>query len=326
MHRNDLILALQKARVRYANAPNGELAINCVVCKDTKSHMRVNVSAVKRGIKGWGYCYKNGCTVTLARIVSTLGLKVKVETQSRSLTAFDQFEALMYNMGDVVSSTPPVDTSRYLLQYKKIVGNDEFRAKRALSYLKVRGFTESQIKAYKLMFSDTGDTSGRVIIPFFESGKLVYTQARLFAGNGNPKILNPPNGVFNGGKSEYLFNFDMASSYSRVVVCEGWASAITAGPNAVAIQGKVISQVQLRKLSSTWVEFVVMLDAGTELESQAVAQGLFYQNSQAVVRIVRLPDGDPNDYTFTQLQEFIAAADVYTSKDFWSLSVIRGVN
>jgi DNA primase len=178
-------------------------------------------------------------------------------------------------------------------------------ATKARKYLNARGFSDFQIDAYDLRYETTGRDGGRIVIPFKENGEIVYYQARSFMKHERLKILNPEQ---DEGKSRFLFNFDQARDYTQVIICEGWASAMSAGPNAVAQSGIKPSERQLELLVSNWDDFVVMLDAGTVEESWWLAKALLHRKPKARVVITSLKAGDPNDHTFIELQQIIADA------------------
>lgn len=310
MRVNDFISALVDSRVPHKLAPNGEVAIHCIRCRDNDYHMHVNTSVYKNGVTGWGYCYRNGCTSPLYWIAKTLKLDIKITEATREVSSFDQFASMIRS--GLKGSAPVAEEQNKLKisDFHVVDGSTTFCGKKAKSYLLGRGFTEGQIRNYQLMYSDDGDYLGRIIVPFFEHGKLVYFQARSFMLSPGLKVVNPGRSEALRGKADFLFNFDQALEYSSVVICEGWASAMSAGYNAVAINGKSASELQLRKLAKHWPSFTIMLDAGTQRESITLAHNLLKLNPRADVAIVDLPFGDPNNHDFRSLTDLIGGADL----------------
>ena len=130
---------------------------------------------------------------------------------------------------------------------------------------------------------------GRLILPVFEKGRLVYYTGRTLIGQGK-KYYNPTNVV--KGKSEFLFNLDVAEKYKNVVVDEGFFDSVRVGDNSVALLGNSISDVQLEKLLLAGFEKIcVCLDAEARKEGIQLALKL---QQHFETWIVFLPKNDPD--------------------------------
>ena len=318
------------ARTYTLNKVN-EFAITCPKCGDSEHHMYVNPVKLYKGVKGWCYCHRRGCTMTLEQLLRHFGIKgYKIDQVEYKPTTYEMVKSKLMNIGNFdfcdheeVKVIPTgFDFDQFKIPYRK----SSDMAKRAMRYLTVkRGFTDEQIEQYGLRYSDSGDYSGRIIIPFYENEELVYFQARGFTIATSNKILNPPLGAFSGGKSDYLFNFDQAKLHRTVIINEGWASSITAGYNAVAINGNKASDVQLTKLTNTWDSYIVMLDNGVEVESFKLAKELLYRKSNARLKLILLPNKgtDPNDCDPKYLDYLIQKAKIYKTKAELDMDEIR---
>lgn len=180
-----------------------------------------------------------------------------------------------------------------------------------LPYCVERGITAADAKAFGLFWCSEGRYANRLVFPVWESGKLVYWQARAMwkpaPGERFVKALNPPKGSTADNSGSVLFNLDQAAQYPRVAIAEGPIDAIHIGYDSVCTFGKKISPMQIRKLLDAGVTSIdLMWDGPSETEPQGawpemariapLLRALF-----ADVRLVFLPQGDPGDYTREQL-------------------------
>jgi DNA primase len=122
---------------------------------------------------------------------------------------------------------------------KSIVG------KAAWTYWKDRTGTqaEQKVKFYEAGYCTTGRYAGRIIVPIYEKGNLVWFQARAFyPPTMEPKYLQPH------GAKKPLFGLDYFEENEEIIICEGLFDAIAIGPGAVCIFGSEIHWKQLDKI------------------------------------------------------------------------------
>lgn len=101
-------------------------------------------------------------------------------------------------------------------------------------------------------------SDGRIGFGHHIDGKLKLWHARLAYDAGKKKW--PPKWWFPSGTIKVPWNVDVASHFPVVVLCEGILSAVNAGPAAIAIGGKTITQETLGIISTRWKRAFVMLD------------------------------------------------------------------
>lgn len=186
-----------------------------------------------------------------------------------------------------------------------------------LPYLQKRGILESDVRAFGLFWCAAGRYANRVVFPVYEGARMVYYQARAmwepYPGERYQKALNPPAIPGMATASEVLMNLDVARTFPRVAIVEGPVDCIHAGPSAVASFGKKISLVQMLRLRQAGVRAVDLMWDGP---SPTEPEGAWPEMVQAApklaglfdVRVVRLPRGDPGDYTRAELDAFRAQA------------------
>jgi len=136
-------------------------------------------------------------------------------------------------------------------------------------FLERRGFTAEYASRWGLLYAGQGKFAGRIIIPVWYGGRIVYFQGRSIVGN-EPKYYNPSlkDSVT---KDDFLFNIENAAKASLqtgvVYICEGAFNAMSIGAHAVCIFGKHLSHQQehlIRKHIPTSVRLVFALDYGAE--------------------------------------------------------------
>ena len=182
----------------------------------------------------------------------------------------------------------------------------------ALKYLITdRGFSGDIIKKYNLGFVDekvchfcygaseindekcpacagTGKNKyfGRIFIPTYENGNLIYFQARDYLDrSSSPRYLNP-----RVPRSQIVYFLDNIVEGDRVYVFEGPMDAMYFGGSSVAIMGSGMRIPQMRKiLAKKPSEIVFVPDKDTDPETAAkIARKL----ANAINTLVGLMDDD----------------------------------
>lgn len=190
---------------------------------------------------------------------------------------------------------------------------------RAYKYLISRGITQEKIDRFGLTYSLEPPYHFRIIVPFYEGGRLVYFVARTYIDetSGGLKILNPP--VSNTRyipRNEVIFNYNGIIGQSWCTICEGVFDAMTA-PNGIAILGKYMSEQQMLKLKSLEIKtVVVMLDKDAEKDALKLSwDGL--KKWGFVVKFCKMPHGkDPNSIGEEECKKFINHAKELDLKEY----------
>ena len=191
-------------------------------------------------------------------------------------------------------------------------GKTSVIGRKAIAYMEHRGFNLQTLVRLGFGYCSGGYYENRIIVPFWEHGKLVYWQARDFSQKVplSQKILNPPSSAVSIGKSSVLFNLDEAREHRTVVICESWGSSLATGAAATGLNGKNMSNVQLDKLLHTPAEkFMVLLDHGAEDAAWKTAERL---SAHRETFLAFLPYGDPNEVARPVLIQAINNAVPYS--------------
>ena len=290
-------------KIPHKEASGDELRIECPFCThktgraDRSFHLYVNTRKQR-----W-ICFRCGSKGTLRYLLKKLHLDSGLESvtsENVNNREFNILETLMeglYGKKIERSITVPIKYPRWAVKIR--------RSDPAYRYLQKRKFSVQDIVDYGLRQTEDGDA---IFVPFFENSQFVYWQTRGIYRN---EKMNPPNGE-GLGKSFYLFGHDQAAGHDTIVICEGWADAITIGRNAVSIQGKMLSRVQADKLLALNAKrYVVMFDFDDDTQQAALdAADLLLKLSDGskdigIVNAYNKEKRDPNDMGRERCQELI---------------------
>lgn len=152
--------------------------------------------------------------------------------------------------------------------YKSILDGRGSLAERARGYLINRNIDLNFAESIGLGYCSLpgAEYFGRIIIPFFDRGKLVYYIGRDFLIT-DPflRYRNPKTTEIGIGKGEVLFNEEALWVYDTVVLLEGAFDAMTIGKFAIASQGWKLSRVQKSKILESPVKNIYLIpDLGVD--------------------------------------------------------------
>lgn len=136
------------------------------------------------------------------------------------------------------------------------------------SNLKGRGFSIRKLMRKGVGYCATGKYAGRIIIPYYQTGLLVYFNARKFIDIGE-KFKNPTKDECGVGKTEVIYNIDALWLYEKVWLFESTTNALTIGDNAIGTGGKKLSPWQKNKILESPVKDIII-----GLDDDAYAEGL----------------------------------------------------
>lgn len=110
----------------------------------------------------------------------------------------------------------------------------------AREYLKIRNIDSS-----KFYVTDHDSYAGRLIIPYYFKGKLIYWQGRALDESIEPRYKNPT-----VEKDNIFFNMDEVYRYTNepLFVTEGATDSLSIGNNAVSILGSTLTEFRFREL------------------------------------------------------------------------------
>lgn len=120
--------------------------------------------------------------------------------------------------------------------------------KACLKYLMQRKISVDYIRSMGYVYNKFSKFHQRIILPYFEDGKMVYFQARSQDKNNQLRYLNP----IGLNKQNYIFNYDYLND-DELILVEGVFDAMSIDRNeqtATCIGGAFLSTKQLIKIFS----------------------------------------------------------------------------
>lgn len=201
-----------------------------------------------------------------------------------------------YSFLNVFEGAEYLETKMPVIEQKEVVlpesftllslGNDRY-GKIARNYMRERGYDIDTLTMKGVGYCTTGDYAFRIIIPFYERGKLVYFNARQFIMIST-KHKNPSMDEFGIGKAQIIYNVDALHLYSRVFILESATNCLTLGDTAIGTGGKIMSEYQRSKiLRSPCKKVIIILDPDAHWEAYQTALQLVGHKQ---VKVVELPD------------------------------------
>lgn len=178
--------------------------------------------------------------------------------------------------------------------YKLINLGTSTTAKLARKNLRSRGFSINKLAMNGVGYCAKGPYWGRIIIPFYQQGQLVYFNARQFLDVGT-KFKNPTMEEFGIGKNLLIYNIDALALYSKIYMVESATNSLTLGDNSTAAGGKVLSEYQLSKyIDSPINKIVIILDPDAHHEALWAGLRLVEHKKVKVVLLPRAKNPDNN--------------------------------
>ena len=172
----------------------------------------------------------------------------------------------------------------------------------AMSYLKRRGITKSEIIKYGIGYCEDGLYRQRVIVPSFDNDNtLNYFVGRSYYKT-NMKYKNPP-------VSKGVVGFESMIDWSQpIVLCEGVFDAIAIKRNAIPLFGKTIPPLLMKKLVECRVKSLyLLLDSDAQEDSLINIKKLKGLDIQT--HFIQLQDKDPSDLGFENILPLLKKED-----------------
>lgn len=256
-----LLSFLQNVLGTYKEHGKGELYFTCPFCHNQKQKFAININTLR-----W-HCWQ--CEAKGKSLLTLFHRLDLSREQIRQLKSFvsdhDVAYYKKYNKETIADirlpdEFCPLSTPKSSFQYNT-----------AMRYLiKDRGLTSNDILRYNIGFCETGEYSGRIIIPSYdETGKLNYFTGRSFYPYINFRYKNPK-------VSKNIIGFGNLINFSLpVTLCEGVFDAMHIRYNAIPIFGKHLPSVLLDKLIKEQVkEVYICLDQDAQIFAVSMAMKL----------------------------------------------------
>ena len=187
--------------------------------------------------------------------------------------------------------------------------------KNAIHYLKGRGITIFDILKYRIGYCETGEYSGKIIIPSYDSeGQLNYFVSRAFYKSDAHKHKNPK-------VSKDIIGFDLFINWSQpIILCEGAFDAIAIKRNAIPLFGKIIQTNLQKKIIQERVQDIyICLDSDALKNAISIAEKFMSEGLN--VYFVELKTEDASELGFKKITEILENTNVLTFERLMQLKM-----
>jgi DNA primase len=178
--------------------------------------------------------------------------------------------------------------------------------KNAIHYLSTRGITIFDILKYRIGYCESGEYSGKIIIPSYDKdGQLNYFVSRAYYKADKFKHKNPK-------ISKDIIGFEMLINWNQpIILCEGSFDAIAIKRNAIPLFGKIIQPALQKKIIEERVKNIyICLDADALKNALAIAERFMGEGLN--VHFVELVNEDASELGFEQITEILENTDLLT--------------
>ena len=176
----------------------------------------------------------------------------------------------------------------------------------AIHYLANRGVTIFDILKYRIGYCESGEYSGKIIIPSYDNdGQLNYFVSRAYYKADKFKHKNPK-------ISKDIIGFEMLINWSEpIVLCEGSFDAIAVKRNAIPLFGKIIQPALQKKIIQERVkEIYICLDSDALKNALTIAERFMGEGLN--VYFVELKNEDASELGFEKITEILENTTILT--------------
>lgn len=285
---------------------NGDYAYYCPVCQHKNQKLMVNVIS---GAYNCFTCHPQTKGKSPASLLKKIGAPS---------------EAILEMKGYFIGDTTKIEIEK---DYKSIIIPKEFislldpsdnclEKRQAISYLRKRLITDSDILKYNMGYCKSGRYKNKVIVPSYDSnGRLNYFVARSFENEPKQKIDSPQ-----CDKSEMIGFENFINWNVPVILCEGVFDAIAIKRNAIPLYGKNIQKALMIKLLQPEVKTVYLaLDEDALKVSIDHAQKLLDFGKE--VYLIQLQGKDPSEIGFEGMINYLQNAQPMTALNLLMLKM-----
>jgi DNA primase len=185
----------------------------------------------------------------------------------------------------------------------------------AIAYLKNRGVTMFDILKYRIGYCESGEYSGKIIIPSYdETGQLNYFVSRAFYKADKQKHKNPK-------ISKDIIGFDLSVNWNEpIILCEGAFDAIAIKRNAIPLFGKIIQPALQKKIIEKRVrDIYICLDVDALKNAIQIAERFMAEGLN--VYFVELQDADASELGFERIRAILNETDILTFEGIMHLKM-----
>jgi DNA primase len=265
-----------------------------------KPKLEINIHTNHAGENHWHCWISDKKGRSIASLFKQLNLpKERFEQLNRII------ESTKYR--NVNSETKSITTIQIPAEYAPLwIKKNTPDYRNAIHYLTQRGITIFDILKYRIGYCETGEYSGKIIIPSYDAqGQLNYFVSRAFYKADKQKHKNPK-------ISKDIIGFEMTINWAEpIILCEGAFDAIAVKRNAIPLFGKIIQPALQKKIIEERVKNIyICLDADALKNALSIAERFMAEGLN--VYFVELQNEDASELGFQQITEIIENTDLLT--------------
>lgn len=274
-----------------------------------KPKLEIDINTTNAGENAW-HCWisdKKG------RSISSLFKQLNLPKER-----FEQLNRIIEH--NKYRSTDTVNTKSEILQlptdYRPLwISKNTPDYRNAVYYLKQRGITVFDILKYRIGYCESGEYSGKIIIPSYDcNGQLNYFVSRAFYKSDSYKHKNPK-------VSKDVIGFDLFVNWTQpIILCEGAFDAIAIKRNAIPLFGKIIqSNLQKKIIQERVRDIYICLDADALKNAISIAEKFMSEGLN--VYFVELKSEDASELGFMKIRETLENTNVLTFERLMQLKM-----
>ena len=282
----------------------GNVAFHCPFCSHHKKKLEVNLIS-----QHW-HCWI--CNAKGRKLI-TLFKKLNVERYKIN-KLFELINETDYQVNKKISDKRTLNYPVDAKPLWKLSNTPDYR--NAIYYLKNRNIGIYDILKYQISYCESGEYSGKIIIPSFDStGELNYFVARAFYQDDAIKHKNPY-------VSKDIIGFELFINWKLpIILVEGAFDAITIKRNAIPLFGKTISNKLKQKIIEKNVkEIYICLD--NDAKKQALETAEYFMANGINVYFVDLKEKDPNEIGFPKIINQIESTESLTASSLMEHQIL----
>ena len=277
---------------RGSEKNNGDVWHKCPFCKHPKNKLSVNIISEK-----W-HCWH--CNAKGRKLFM---LFRKCNASKKQIEQLN--EALGENV-KIVSKKRDEHVSLPLEFIPLLNGNTNSpHYKNAIHYLKKRGLTKIDILRHNIGYAETGEYSGMIIIPSYDSEGIVnYFVSRAF--------YDTPFKHKNPDVSKDIIGFDLNINWNRAInIVEGAFDAIATGENTIPLFGKILPDSLMKKIIEKKIKRINLI-LHSDAKKAAIKHSEYFMGNGIDVHLIDLPGKDPSELGQDVVNKLIETSEKLT--------------
>lgn len=298
MEKDKLVLGLLESYLGSGkkSGKHGDYSFSCPFCRHHKPKLIINVQTGQYNCWTCHPATKGKTPVSLLKRISAPIEHIKEMA--------DYFEVSLPRLDQEIKTQTVSLPSEFV---SLINPQNTVDIKRALSYLKSRKISQSDIQKYNIGYCSTGKYQDRIIIPSYDkNGVLNYFVARSLDNSAYIKYDTPE------CKKNDLIGMESLINWSvPVILCEGAFDAIAIKRNAIPLFGKTIPNSVMMKLVESEVK-TIYLALDNDALKEAIDLSEQFLNYGKEVYMLDLKGKDPSKIGFENMIKLLHLAEPLT--------------